>query len=85
MLSDDTLAQTTLELLARRGQGKSLCPSEVARALDKHAWRELMPRVRVVAESLRVAGHLQVLQKHRPVPSAHVSGPIRLALPPPSK
>ena len=83
-LSDDTIAGTTLALAEQRGPGKSLCPSEVARALDSHDWRRLMPRVRSVAEALRASGRLLVLQKQQPVPSAHVTGPIRLALPPPS-
>lgn len=40
-----------LDLALRRGRGKSLCPSEVAKALAAD-WRALMPEVREVAAGM---------------------------------
>ncbi len=82
---DLAIAKAILEQTRRRGPGKSICPSEVARALAPGDWRPLMPRVRHVAEGLRQQGRLQILQRGCPISlaadAAPVRGPIRLALP----
>lgn len=75
-------------LLDLRGPGKSVCPSEVARAVaggsgtDPGAWRALMPRMRAVVARLAARGEVAVLQKGRPVDPARARGPIRIAAPP---
>ena len=83
--TDDAIARAILEQTHQRGHGKTLCPSEVARALAPHDWRPLMPLVRQVAEALRQNGQLQILQRGRSVSlaadAAPVRGPIRLSLP----
>lgn len=74
---------TILRLCAERGPGKSICPSEVARALagaDGTVWRLLMPPVREVAFRLARAGRIQVLRKGRPIGPEAARGVIRLAL-----
>lgn len=73
-LSDDDIAAALLDLAARRGVGKSFCPSEVARELAQD-WRPLMPRVRDVAARLP----LIATQRGTPVDPIMARGPIRLA------
>lgn len=67
-------------LLARRKDGMTICPSEVARALasDESAWRQLMPQIREVAQDLAQAGRLSVTRGGVPVPATSGGGPIRL-------
>jgi hypothetical protein len=72
-----------LRMCRTRGAGKSICPSEVARALDadEGAWRALMPDVRRVAGDLASRGLIAVTQRDRSVDAASSRGAIRLALP----
>ncbi len=66
-----------LALTADRGPGKSICPSEVARAL-RPDWQALMTAVRRVACRLAAAGQIEILRKGRPVSPEDVKGVIRL-------
>jgi hypothetical protein len=78
-----SIEATILRLCAKRGPGKSICPSEVARALagpDETAWRLLMRPVREAAFRLAREGRLQVLRKGRPIPPEQARGVIRLAV-----
>lgn len=68
--------------LDRRGCGKSLCPSEVARGLAEN-WRPLVAEIRRVAQDMADRGLVQVTQKGRPVDARHARGPIRLSRPDP--
>ena len=64
-----------------RGAAKSICPSEVARALDpdEAGWRSLMGPVRAQAIRLAREGRVEVLRKGKPVdPEAEIRGVIRL-------
>jgi hypothetical protein len=72
----ERIRQAILDLALQRGRGKSLCPSEVAKALDTD-WRALMPEVRKVA-----AGMPEILATQRGVEVDPVAarGPIRLRL-----
>ncbi len=80
MTSDAAITETLLRLIADRGSGKSICPSEVARALapDEATWRPLMHRVRHAALALQAEGRLDILRKGKPVPADQVRGVIRL-------
>ncbi len=78
--SEPRIRAEILALLAARGRGKSICPSEVARSLDAD-WRPLMPAIRAEAALLAAAGRLQVTQKGNPIDPATARGPIRLSLP----
>lgn len=69
-----------LDLLARRAPGKSICPSEVARALSDD-WRPLMPDIRAVAARMSSTGRLRITQKGLDIDPATARGPIRLSLP----
>ncbi len=76
-----------LRLVAQRGPGKSICPSEAARALDP-AWQGQLTLVRRAAVRLALAGRIHILRKGQPV-AAHLletgapRGVIRLRLRPP--
>ena len=72
---------TILALLARRDEGKTICPSEAARALAAD-WRALMPEVREKAYAMADRGELEVTQKGEVVDGRAARGPIRLRLPP---
>jgi Protein of unknown function (DUF3253) len=81
-VSDDDIAQEIVRLLSRRAADSSICPSEVARALesDAAAWRALMPRVREVAAAMRDARRLRITCGGADVPNdALHRGAIRLA------
>ncbi len=66
--------------LERRGPGKTICPSEVARALGASDadWRSLMQPVREVATRLADAGEVEWSQRGRRVDPRTVRGPVRL-------
>lgn len=76
----DTLETTIVELLARRDPGKTICPSEAARAVGGTEWRELMPAAREAAARLAARGEIVVTQKGQPVDGLAARGPIRLRL-----
>ncbi|MDO9708413.1 DUF3253 domain-containing protein [Paracraurococcus lichenis] len=78
---EDAIASEILRQTAARGPDKSICPSEVARALaggDDGPWRPLMGRVRQAAIALAREGRVEILRKGKPVPAEEVRGVIRL-------
>lgn len=75
----DVVVATVRRLLRERGAGKTICPSEVARALAPDDFRSLMPLVRDVAGALVDAREIVVMQKGSVVDLASARGPIRLA------
>ncbi len=80
-----------LRLTTLRGTDRSICPSEVARALHAadqpgapEGWQRLMTPVRHAASRLAQQGAIDILRKGRPVdPAADIKGVIRLRLRPP--
>lgn len=74
-----SVAKTIRRLLRERGAGKTICPSEVARAIDSDDFRRYMPLVRSVASALVLGGEVVALQKGKPVSLETARGPIRLA------
>jgi hypothetical protein len=77
-VSDERIARTIRELLAQRDEGKTICPSDAARALAPDDFRPLMEPVRRVARDLVARGELEVTQKGRVVDIDAARGPIRL-------
>ena len=71
---------TILELLARRAPGKTICPSEAARALDED-WRPKMEDVRQAAYAMADRGEVEVTQHGVVVDGRRARGAIRLRLP----
>ena len=81
-MSDDDIAQEIVRQLSRRAADSSICPSEVARALqtDEAAWRALMPHVREVAARLRDQGLLRITRGGVDIATEELHhGVIRLA------
>lgn len=68
-------------LLAEREPGKSIDPSEAARAADPEGWHRLMPQVRATAVDLARAGRLVITRKGRPADPETFKGVYRLRLP----
>ena len=68
-----------LDLLARRDPGKTICPSDAARALrGDDGFRPIMPVVRDAARALVAAGRIEVTQRGQPVDLDTARGAIRL-------
>ena len=84
-VSDAELARVMLALLAERGAGKTIDPTEVARAVagpSPDAWGRMMQAVRRVAVRLAGEGRLVIYRKGRPADPADFKGVYRLGLPP---
>lgn len=75
------IAEEIIKQVRNRGVGKTICPSEVARALFPVDWRDHMDAVRGAAAELAVAGKIVITQKGERVSTESVRGPIRLGLP----
>ena len=80
VLSAKEIERRILELVAQRGEHKTICPSEIARTMDSHNWRLLMPNVRKVGLRLEEAGKIDVTQKGHKVLGRSARGPIRYRL-----
>jgi len=74
---DDQIRRTILALCDERAP-KTICPSEVSRALRPDDWRPLMEEVRRVAAQLQSEGLILATQGGRPVDPLDARGPIRL-------
>ncbi|MDF2811292.1 MAG: hypothetical protein K0S56_2323 [Microvirga sp.] len=73
-----------LELVTERGAGRTVGPTEIARALggDKpEGWGPLMQPVRHTAVRLMKEGRLTILRKGRPVDPEDFKGVYRLTVP----
>ena len=87
----DPVAQTLLTLVAARGAGQSICPSEAARAFadsrrkksdPADLWRRYLPAVRQQALHLARQGRIDILRRGaRQDPGKPIKGVIRLTLP----
>jgi hypothetical protein len=89
-LSDARICAEILHQVEQRGADKSICPSEVARALfgqtppiaDGAAWQSLLGSVRRAAIALAREGRIDILRKGQPVGPltelAALKGVIRL-------
>ncbi len=77
----EAVAEQIMTLVHARGEGRTFCPSEVARRLATD-WRPLMPLVREVAADLARAGCLRATRRGQVVDPEASGGPVRLGLPP---
>ena len=78
-----------IRLLTTRESPKTICPSEVARALspaelkslNTSEWRDLMPAIREILWRMRDRGQVEILQKGTTIPPdmslEDIRGPIR--------
>ena len=75
------IERTIRELLARRGPGKTICPSDAARALaGDDGFRELMEPVRATAREMAARGEVEWTRSGEVVDPATVRGAVRLRL-----
>ncbi|MVN20543.1 DUF3253 domain-containing protein [Mucilaginibacter sp. HMF7410] len=63
-----------------RGADKTICPSEVARAMFGENWRSEMQTVRDAAFDLSAKKQVIILQKGKKVGLANLKGPIRIQI-----
>ena len=84
-VSEPEIAEEILRLLSERGAGKTVCPSEVARAVaasdDRRRWEPLMEPVRAAARRLQADGRLVFTQRGQLVDGVTAKGAVRLRLP----
>ena len=87
----DPVAKTLIALVDERGPGKSICPSEVARAFAEprrkksdpsDLWRRYLPAVRQQALHLARMGRIDILRRGaRQDPNKPIKGVVRLTSP----
>jgi hypothetical protein len=77
-LQQAQLRTVILELLKQRGPGKTICPSDAARALAGRDFRPLMDAARAAAAELVADGEIEITQRGQVVDIAHARGPVRL-------
>jgi len=81
-VSPERIEEAIRELLERRGPGKTICPSEAARALaGQDGFRPLMEPVRATARTMVARGELEITQRGRVVDTGRARGAIRLRFP----
>jgi hypothetical protein len=69
------------ELLSSAGEGRSIAPEQVARAVDPEGWRRTLRQVRTEAVGLARAGRLVVLRHGKPADPDTMKGVWRMRLP----
>lgn len=81
---DGQLEEEILRLLRARGAGKTICPSEAARAVagseERTAWEPLMEPARAAARRLVAKAHIVITQGGHIIDASTAKGPIRLRL-----
>jgi len=60
--ADANLDRALIRLLTERGDDKTVCPSEVARAVDGEQWRDLMEPARATARRAVARGDAEITQ-----------------------
>lgn len=78
--ADQRLEEAIVTLLEARGRGKSICPSEAARAVGGEDWRRLMESARAAARRLAARGRVEIMQGGRVVDGSTARGPVRIRL-----
>lgn len=83
--ADRQLEAAIRDLLEKRANGATICPSEAARTVgadtspsDADAWRALMEPARAAARRLVAAGEVEITQGGRVVDPSTAKGPIRI-------
>jgi uncharacterized protein (DUF2461 family) len=74
------VSETILALSTARGKDKTICPSEVARAIWPAEWRNHMDETRKAAFALRDEGKVVITQKGNEIIGDEVIGPIRIRI-----
>ncbi|MGB0722585.1 MAG: DUF3253 domain-containing protein [Gammaproteobacteria bacterium] len=82
-MSDTEQTQALIvRMVSERGPDKTLCPSEVARALAGTAgdWRQRMDEVHQAVLALHAIGVIRVSQKGAPSDPRWLKGPYRIGM-----
>jgi hypothetical protein len=78
-MSEKPLREAILRLARERAPGKTICPSDAARAVGGDDWRDLMGAARDIARDLARAGDVEIMQRGEVIdPDAQWRGPIRI-------
>ena len=75
---DADLDRSLAGLLAARGATKTVCPSEVARAVGGAQWRDLMEPARAAARRAVARGEAEMTQRGHVVDPSTAKGPVRI-------
>ncbi|GLK78334.1 DUF3253 domain-containing protein [Methylopila turkensis] len=85
--STDSILEAIRRLVAERGPGKTICPTEAAKAsakadgLEGDAWQGRIKAVRAAAVGLARAGEVAIYRKGKPVDPDDFKGVYRIGLP----
>jgi Protein of unknown function (DUF3253) len=75
----ERLAAVALALASHRAPDRTICPSDIARAIGGPSWRSLLDQVRQVVSTLAQEESVEILQKGKRVdPLRPWRGPIRI-------
>jgi len=77
----DPIEAAIFEKLSALGDGKSIEPAEVAKALQPEQWQRMLPKVRATALGLMRQGRLTITKKGKAVDPDDFRGVTRLRLP----
>ncbi|MEM1317231.1 MAG: DUF3253 domain-containing protein [Pseudomonadota bacterium] len=80
----ERIRQSIMEIAHERGPSKTLCPSEVARAIggkDEKVWRHYMKPIRAAAVAMALAGEIEIMRKGKTVDPENFRGVYRIGLP----
>ena len=69
------------DLLAEAGEGKSVSPEAVARAVDAENWRRVLAQVRATAVGLARQGRVVITRHGKPADPEAFKGVYRLRAP----
>ncbi len=78
-MNAEAVRQAVNALLDARQSGATICPSEVARALSKTGWRDLMPDVHDAVDAMVAERAVAISWKGRPLTARN--GPYRIGKP----
>lgn len=80
----DPAEQAILNTLKASGAGKSICPTQAARALAgdpaDESWRRSLAPVKLAAQRLARSGKIEILRKGKVIDPEILHGVIRLRL-----
>ena len=78
-----SIEETILDLLQNRKDGRSICPTDVAKALDPDGFQRKLGLVKAAAVGMARRGGLWITRKGKPVNPEKFKGVYRLKLPEP--
>lgn len=81
----ETIEDLVLRLARERGAGKTICPTEAAKAVAEQRgeedWRARLPNVKAAATRLAKRGGVAIYRKGKPVDPEDFKGIYRIGLP----